>query len=376
MKWDTVIKQNRRFLPQKIIQKNKNGKFLFQYCVAPMKRKAIVSVEMLMSIFHSIDEPELKTIHTGQIVYSHHIASGMKQIVIRLHFGEPEQNGILNSVPYDLHSIPYIICNLSQDCISITDIIFQPENINWKEKIIEYSASTHIMIAGKGILASLHDGTLKINGLGNIKEYESKTDYPWHSFRNEIVRVEIQEGIKNIPAKAFAYHTELHSVKLPQSIEKIGREAFCGCRSLSNISLPDKVRVIEPCTFFNCTSLKKITFPNKLKTIQNTAFWGCNALQKLKLPDGVEKIGKEVFWYCNSLQQVILPETICVIAGRLFVGCQNLNSIMVPAKILIDMGDNPFIGYLESIQKIKEEKKSEALSVKRTLSHFNKKLDK
>lgn len=49
---------------------------------------------------------------------------------------------------------------------------------------------------------------------------------------------------------------------------------------------------------------------------------------------------------------------------------------MVPAKILIDMGDNPFIGYLESIQKIKEEKKSEALSVKRTLSHFNKKLDK
>ena len=96
MKWDTVIKQNRRFLPQKIIQKNKNGKFLFQYCVAPMKRKAIVSVEMLMSIFHSIDEPELKTIHTGQIVYSHHIASGMKQIVIRLHFGEPERNGILN----------------------------------------------------------------------------------------------------------------------------------------------------------------------------------------------------------------------------------------------------------------------------------------
>ena len=70
------------------------------------------------------------------------------------------------------------------------------------------------------------DGTLNISGNGKMCSYTSYDSYPWYSYRSQIKKVVISEGVTSIGDEAFKYCTSLSSIEIPSSVTSIGSTAF------------------------------------------------------------------------------------------------------------------------------------------------------
>lgn len=71
---------------------------------------------------------------------------------------------------------------------------------------------------------------LHINGNGGIGR-----SMPFEPYREEIVDLFIEDGIKSIPRQAFADMSALEHVELPASLREIGKYAFKGCGNLLEV---------------------------------------------------------------------------------------------------------------------------------------------
>ena len=125
----------------------------------------------------------------------------------------------------------------------------------------------------------LNNGTLKITGYGEMTN--ENASYGWRKFSDQIVNVEISDGIT-----------------------RIGRSAFWSCDRLTNINFPSTLEVIENYVFYGCYGLKSIKFPDGLKAIGEKVFEACYYLENIDIPDSVVYIGRDSFgdtpWYKNQ----------------------------------------------------------------------------
>lgn len=76
------------------------------------------------------------------------------------------------------------------------------------------------------------------------------------AYRNDVVKVELPEGVEEIANNAFENCIRLEEVVCPDSLKKIGDEAFADCTSLSKISYGDSVEV-SASAFKGCKKLGK-----------------------------------------------------------------------------------------------------------------------
>ena len=141
---------------------------------------------------------------------------------------------------------------------------------------------------GDNLTWTLKDGTLTISGTGDV-DY---SDYaPWEKFKDQITKVIITQGVTSIKTwGAFSCCDNLVSVQLPNGLKSMGESAFQGCTSLKDIRIPEGVVSIEDGTFYRCENLASITLPESLKTIEHGAFEECNSLESITIPSGVTKI--------------------------------------------------------------------------------------
>ena len=132
------------------------------------------------------------------------------------------------------------------------------------------------------------NGTLTISGTVDV-DY---SDYaPWEEFKDQITKVVITQGVTSIKTwGAFSCCDNLVSVQLPNGLKSMGESAFQGCTSLKDIRIPEGVVSIEDGTFYRCENLASITLPESLKTIEHGAFEECNSLENITIPSGVTKI--------------------------------------------------------------------------------------
>ena len=72
--------------------------------------------------------------------------------------------------------------------------------------------------------------------------------------RDDIVEVELPEGVKAISANAFENCQRLEKVVFPSTLESIGEEAFVNCSSLKEADYGKNVR-ITPTSFTGCRNL-------------------------------------------------------------------------------------------------------------------------
>ena len=177
-----------------------------------------------------------------------------------------------------------------------------------------------------------------------------------YQYEEDIVEVEIKQGIDNIFTFMFSDFIRLETVSIPEDLTTIGSYAFDSCTSLKEIVIPEGVLYISSGAFRDCTALAKITLPQSLGSIDASAFMGCTALTGIELnegitsigagafsgctalvnmevPDSVNSINKKGFASCTALKTVKLPAALYDISESLFEGCENLETVTMPAKL-------------------------------------------
>ncbi|MCM1047572.1 MAG: leucine-rich repeat domain-containing protein [Clostridiales bacterium] len=196
------------------------------------------------------------------------------------------------------------------------------------------------------------DGTLTISGTGDMDDYSTPDQLPWHDVEL-IKKVIIEEGVTSIGNEAFWECTQLMSVEIPGSVTCIGSNAFEHC-GFTSITLPDSVTSIGGCAFQRCSitgitipdkvtsigfgvfaysALESLIIPDSVTSIEDNAFAHCNSLTSIDIPDSVTSIGNNAFEFCGSLTSITIPDSVTSIADGTFGGCRNLESISIPDSV-------------------------------------------
>ena len=151
-------------------------------------------------------------------------------------------------------------------------------------------------------------------------------------------RIILPEGIRNIEASAFFQCGNLVDVVLPKTLDSIESYAFTACNSLTEIVIPEGVSELGA-IFYDCKSLKNVSLPSSLRKLSST-FRDCSSLEKIVIPEGVEVLGCYVFYNCSSLVDVTLPSTLKEFEehpdfgeSAIFAFCESLKNIVIPDSV-------------------------------------------
>ena len=117
---------------------------------------------------------------------------------------------------------------------------------------------------GKKVTYTLSDdGVLTILGTGAMTNFtytdNDESNRPWHSERESIRKVVIEEGVTSIGNFAFSF-CNVQEVTIPSTVTSIGKRAFMGT-PLSSVVIPEGVKTIGENAFWRCTSLQTVTVP-------------------------------------------------------------------------------------------------------------------
>ena len=181
----------------------------------------------------------------------------------------------------------------------------------------------------------LENGVLIISGTGSV------THSQWDLYKDQIVKLVIQDGITETASGLFVDCINLEEISLPTSLTSIEPSLFLGCTSLREVTIPASITWISDSAFCNCSGLTKVTFPEKLEAIGQYAFQNCTSLKEIEIPDSVSSIDNYAFRGCTSLVNIKLPATLTTIEPSTFEACTALQEITFPAS-LTSIGNRAF----------------------------------
>jgi len=217
---------------------------------------------------------------------------------------------------------------LSAEVFDVSDI----SDISYENPILKYSDVSDIVDSGKCgnyvYWAFMKDGTIIIDGQGNMYGFMQDIDVPWINYIDNIRRVYIKSGVMSVGDNAFRECFELEEVEFLGF--DIGDYAFDGCSALKKIKFCEKLRSIGHCAFCECSSLKKVELYEGLQFIGMSAFDSCSSLEKVEFSIVSEKtvtIGECAFSNCNNLKNIIMPQNLDEIGECAFYGCTKISRI-------------------------------------------------
>jgi hypothetical protein len=163
---------------------------------------------------------------------------------------------------------------------------------------------------------------------------------PWHSYKNSIVIVVIENGVTNIGNYAFSnyqyssssddsyFYYNLQSVTIPNSVTIIGYYAFYRCKSLSTVVFPESLESMGSYAFGRC-AFTTLVIPDNVKTIGSYAFSSCSSLYSVTIGASVSSIWDWAFSSCSSLYSVTIGASVNTIGEGGFYNCYSLTSVSV-----------------------------------------------
>ena len=183
-------------------------------------------------------------------------------------------------------------------------------------------------------------GLLKFEGTGKMANYgpDGNLLCPWHRHANDILSVEIGDGITTIASCAFYNCRNITSVVIPEGVTTIGDSAFSACDNLKEIYIPSTVARIGTRTFSLNIGLEKITVSENnpvfhsdgnciIETATKTLLTGCNT-SVIPTDGSVTAIGDWAFSGCKKLSSIVIPDCITSIGENPFVFCDNLSTVI------------------------------------------------
>lgn len=191
--------------------------------------------------------------------------------------------------------------------ISVTDYAdqgtFEKEvqrgkNWNGGAEVLFSGLSWDIGITKGAMKATLwSDGTLFIEGSGQMKSWASASAVEWSSKVSSIKKVTFNGNITSIGAYAFAGCSNMTMCDLPETVDKIGQYAY-----------------------YNCTSLEKMRIPDAVTSIQTYTFAGCSALSWVDCGLGIQVIEPFAFTNCTNVRYIVVNGTCTKIKANAFTG--------------------------------------------------------
>ena len=242
---------------------------------------------------------------------------------------------------------------------------------------------------GASISWTFQDGVLTLTGTGPV-DTPITTDYPWYSFKNDITKVIVEEGITSIGYCCFVGSSKLEEIVLPDSLETIGQQAlsqtkiktlnipknvhtigdgkknafsqvFIGNTSLENIFVDDAnthyydtdgVLFCRDTAVLVCfPSQKKVdayTVPDGILGLGHGAF-SMAALSSITLPAGLKEIGPSAF-HNTLISQITIPNSVTQIGSHAFHNCDQLRNITLPASV--ENIDNSTFYHCEALESV------------------------
>lgn len=185
---------------------------------------------------------------------------------------------------------------------------------------------------GVGLTWSFADGTLTIAGSGAISDYAKPEDIPWYSFREQILRLSLPDGLTRIGNMAFYDCYNLTSVVIPSTVREIGELAFCQCTSMTILQLNRGLQTIGRSAFELCSALQDLRLPDTVTTLGRHAFYRCASIQYVTVPASVTEMGSGVFAYCDGLIRAEVYAPLTQLPRWTFYGCTRLTSISLNAE--------------------------------------------
>lgn len=137
------------------------------------------------------------------------------------------------------------------------------------------------------------DGELDIYGEGAL---EYSYSIPWSSYRSQIKKVVIGDGVTSISKNVFNNYTSLESVTIPGSVKSISESAFSGCNAVRELIYAEGTTVALKT---GITSIERLVLPNTLVEFSDYAFQNCKNLVSLIIPNSVTRIGYQTFFGCR-----------------------------------------------------------------------------
>ena len=237
-------------------------------------------------------------------------------------------------------------------CESLNTVYYEGTQKQWDRISIVADGNTYLINCsnfvffcegecGQDVTWEFEEGTLIIDGTGNMTNYSVSKKIPWDNYREQVQKVKIINAVSSIGDYALNQHVNLTNIEISDSVTRIGYSAFENCTNLTNIIIPDSVTRIGDSAFQNCTNLRNIIIPDSVTSIGNYAFRLCDKLEEIKLSKDITTISQFIFYGCKALSEITIPNNVTTIAGHAFQGCTSLTNIEIPDSVT-SIGDSAF----------------------------------
>lgn len=173
------------------------------------------------------------------------------------------------------------------------------------------------------------------------RPFTSNSDSPCKLYLagEEVCRLVIPEGIRELQDKAFLGCEGITSVSFPNSLEVVGDRAFYRCRGLEEIRF-DSVESVGDYAFASCENLRNVSLPDSIREMPSTAFSG-TSIKSLRVPCMIEKMSESFPSSCSTVTNASISEMAAVIGANMFKGCSNLQSVDIPIGVT-EIGEKAF----------------------------------
>ena len=202
--------------------------------------------------------------------------------------------------------------------------------------------------------------TLTISGSGAMENLNNSTEtenisdgagtYPWATWKDNITKIVIDDGVTGIGSKAFIDYTNVTSVSIGKDVSEIGVGALSqlsACTSFNVSSENSNFTTDTTGALFDRLQTKLIAFPcgsdvteyeipNTVKTISYGAFSRAASLKTITIPEGsiLSTIGYGAFAFTTALNTVnMIPATVTTIgdlpfaqSGIKYIYCADKNT--------------------------------------------------
>ena len=166
------------------------------------------------------------------------------------------------------------------------------------------------------------------------------------SFCENLIRLELHDGISWLGERMVEYCTSLESLYIPAAITEIPALLAENCTALKTVAIGGQIKSIGLNAFANCTSMEAFDFGDSLETIADCAFYNCSSLQLAALPETVRYIGGGAFSMCTALRSINIPQALQEIGGNPFNGCDALQFNVYKGTTYLGNDTNPYLVFV------------------------------